>query len=107
MTRVDPDRRRQLLTVRDRLRVTLGAATGERHLRSWWVDDPDGGEMAWTVHERDVVLAEVNTIRRELGRVPPVTAEQVRDADQESTGHADWIEKFVWRCAELAVTDKE
>lgn len=83
----------------------LDAATYQRDSRSRPVDTPSGSEPGWVVYERQVMHAAVNKIRAENG-LPPVDAAVIERIDNGAAGHADWMEKFVLRCAALAVGEE-
>lgn len=95
---------RHLADVCDRLQVLLAAAAKERGQRSNVVDTPDGPAMEWELHERTVLLEEVNRIRADQGWQPVRVADVAR-ADRAHAGHCDWFEKFTWDCARIAVYD--
>lgn len=58
--------------------------------------------MAWTVFEREQMIAAVNALR-ERWDLPPVSSDDVALADELATGHVDWQDKFAASCANLAV----
>jgi len=84
------------------LRDALTAATRERGNRQHTVNTPAGPEMAWAVHERQVMWEAVNRIRADHS-LPPVDAVVVEQIDSSAAGHADWFGKVVLRCAAVAV----
>jgi hypothetical protein len=78
----------------------LAAAQCERPDRSEWVDSPIGRELGWVLHERRVMLEEVNRLRGERA-LPPVGVRDVERVEQSAAGHSDYSRKFAWGCAEL------
>ncbi len=92
------------LGLRDQFRAALGTVAGDRYLRPDVVDGDHGPEMAWTVHERTVMLRLVNQLRAEMGR-DPVGDREVWLADQRSAGRTDWFYQFALRCADLVLQD--
>jgi hypothetical protein len=85
-----------------RLKATLVAAARERGKRPEMVVSTFGWELAWVLHERQVMLTAVNTERAEHG-LPPVQMQDIERAESRAGGHADYGDKFALSCAELVV----
>lgn len=86
--------------VHDHFRNTLMTAAEERSSRQGF--DAATGELEWVLHERAVLLAEVNRIRAEIGG-DPVDADAIEDVERGALGHVDYVTKFALYCAELAL----
>lgn len=93
------------LALRDRFRGMLLEATGTRNQRQEISRTVWGPEIGWVIHERMCMLTAVNVARSERG-YPPVDIEAVRRADQQATGHVDWLDKFSLYCAELTLDNE-
>ncbi|WP_341719883.1 hypothetical protein QQG74_09355 [Micromonospora sp. FIMYZ51] len=83
----------------------LYAATYQRDSRWDVVDTRDGPETGWVVYERQVMHTAVNEIRANNG-LPPVDMEVIEQADNGAAGRSDWMDRFVLRCAALAVGEE-
>lgn len=93
------------LTLRDRFRDVLIEATESRNQRQGIVQTVRGPEIGWVIYERMCMLTAVNVARSERG-YPPVGIDAVRRADQQATGHVDWLDKLSLYCAELTMKDQ-
>lgn len=93
---------RTLIKVRGHLYNALVAAQKERGKRGDLVDTPTGPQCGWMLHERAVMLAEVNRQRVGGGSLPVDDAVLVR-AEQQAEGHVDYTAKYALYCAEIAL----
>ena len=59
-----------------------------------------GDDMGWSIYERQVMLDSVNDLRKEK-HLPPVTMEQVQQAETYASGHWDYTATFAVQCAKL------
>ena len=82
------------------LASAFAKASSERNKRERF--DETTGELGWVLHERSVLLSEVNTIRQGHG-LAPVTAGDIESIESTAKGHIDYAGKLTLRCAELAV----
>jgi uncharacterized protein YkwD len=85
---------------------TLDTATLQRDSRCRPVHTANGPEPGWVVFERQTMLDAVNRIRAEHN-LPPVDLAAIERIDNSAAGHIDWMEKFVRRCAALAVGEDD
>lgn len=92
--------RLSLHAVHERFHHTLMNAAADRSSRQRF--DAATGELEWVLHERAVLLSEVNRVRAETGGAP-VEADAIEDAEQGALGHVDYATKFALYCAELAL----
>lgn len=83
-----------------RFTVVLTAAQAERHLRRDVVDVPGSTELAWVLHERQVMLDLVNTERAAEGKEPVEMAAVVR-VEHSAMGGIDYTHKYALRCVFL------
>lgn len=90
------------IKTRDGLHRILLAAVQDRRQRPGVLTTPHGPDTEWGVHERQVMLDSVNTIRRRHGK-DPVDMASIEGADRQAAGHIDWSTKFALFCAEIAL----
>ncbi|WP_422758741.1 hypothetical protein [Paenarthrobacter sp. C1] len=100
----------ELLQCRDVLLQALHAAMEEREQRTGMADsvDRDGqptSELAWIVHEREVMAEATNRLRADRG-LPPADRLALIRAEGLATGHCDYDTKFALYCAEYATGAK-
>ena len=86
------------------LRV-LSAAQADRKLRPDMVMITDAWghhtqTPAWNVHEMNVMLNEVNTLRA-AKCLPLVSLNDIQKVESMACGHSDYSHKFALYCAEL------
>lgn len=93
------------LALRDLFCDVLIEATRSRNQRREIVQTVWGPEIGWVIYERMCMLTAVNIARSERG-YPPVDIEAIRRADQQATGHVDWLDKFSLYCAELTLKEQ-
>lgn len=88
----------------DQFKAKLVQAQKDRPRRGDIVVDPVTGqsEIAWMLHERQMMLDLVNEYRRQHGREPAMMAEVVQ-LETIASGHIDYTNKWAWYCAHLAV----
>lgn len=94
--------RRERAALLDRMTRTFTDAAKQRPLRQRHIPGPRGGEIEWVLHEREVMLTEVNQARAERG-LPPVDAAVVERAEQHACGHIDYATKWPLYCAEIVL----
>lgn len=95
-----------LLACRDILLAALTDAMAEREQRPEMTEttDRDGlpcTELAWIVHEREVMAATTDRLRAERG-LEPVDRVALMRVEALATGHSDYGSKFALYCAEYA-----
>lgn len=86
----------------DDLKAELAVAQDERPQRG---NFPQGGELGWVRHERQVMTDLVNTLRARRG-VGPVSMDAVKSKEQLAVGHIDYTTKWAIGCADLVTTDR-
>lgn len=96
----------ELLACRDALLSTLTEAMAERAQRSGMAETTDRNgqpctELAWIVHEREVMAQATDRMRAERG-LPPADRLALLRAEELATGHSDYGSKFALYCAEYA-----
>lgn len=86
----------------------LGAAMTKRDQMQTMVRDEWGGYdvPAWALHEREVMLAAVNSERKARGFTPVMMMQIVR-VEGQAVGHSDYQRKFAFYCAELVIGEGE
>jgi hypothetical protein len=84
----------------DSLENALIKAGYERAKRP--LDPNDHENTGWVLHERLLMLDEVNKHRERLG-LPPVTIDKVRKTERNAEGHSDYQHKFALGCRDLVV----
>lgn len=89
--------------LRDRfLRVLVDAAPARRQ-RDEFVTLGDGRhELGWVLHERELMVAAVNSARAERG-ADVIDRGLVERVERQAEGHTDYAEKFALGCAELVL----
>lgn len=66
------------------------------------VDPVFGSVPEFVVAEARALLAEVNAYRTG-GGLAPVGLDALARAESSAVGHVDYLHKYTWRCAELAL----
>lgn len=98
------------LETKERLLAVMARTQSQREANSGWVKLPShlaalwGGSVPrWQLNEAEALLAEVNLIRREMGR-PSTTLLEIVRCEIGSTG-GDYSCKYALRCAELVTSN--
>ena len=62
--------------------------------------NPVTGEFDWVTYERNMMYLSTNTYRKQR-KLPPISLEQIKIAENSAKGHIDYYNKFPLYCTEL------